>query len=108
MSEIADQVTPTSLVLLNESFAATNEREGAEIAQAIVLALLEAGMKVCFVTHSFELASRFHHQGMDSALFVRAERLADGTRTSSCSRASPCRRATERTCTRASSRWLSL
>lgn len=81
MSEIADRVTPSSQVLFNESFAATNEREGAEIAQAIVLALVEAGMKVFFVTHSFELACRFYRPGMRTALFLRAERRADGERT---------------------------
>ena len=31
MSEIADQITPHCLVLCNESFASTNEREGSEI-----------------------------------------------------------------------------
>jgi hypothetical protein len=32
MSEIADQITPHSILLCNESFASTNEREGSEIA----------------------------------------------------------------------------
>jgi DNA mismatch repair ATPase MutS len=31
MSEIADEIRPRSLLLCNESFASTNEREGAEI-----------------------------------------------------------------------------
>jgi DNA mismatch repair ATPase MutS len=81
MSGIVGRVAPHCLVLFNESFAATNEREGAEIASAIVRALLEAGVKVVFVTHSFELADRFHRQRLDGALFLRAERRADGTRT---------------------------
>lgn len=80
-SEIADHVTRTSLVLFNESFAATNEREGAEIAQAIVRALLELGSKVVFVTHSYELARTFHDRRMPDALFLRAERRPDGERT---------------------------
>ena len=41
MNEIVDVLTPTSLILFNESFAATNEREGSEIARQIVSALLE-------------------------------------------------------------------
>jgi DNA mismatch repair ATPase MutS len=81
MSDIADRVIPGCIVLFNESFSATNEREGAEIASAIIRALLEAGVKVFFVTHSFELAHGLYRQGMDTALFLRAERQPDGRRT---------------------------
>jgi DNA mismatch repair ATPase MutS len=81
MSEIADRITPNCVVLFNESFAATNEREGAEIAGAIVRALLETGIRVFFVTHSFELAHGFYRQGMDTALFLLAGREPDGSRT---------------------------
>ena len=45
MSGIVDALEPDSLVLFNESFAATNEREGSEIARHIVRALLEARVK---------------------------------------------------------------
>jgi hypothetical protein len=34
MSEIIDHVAPRSMILFNESFAATNEREGSEDRQA--------------------------------------------------------------------------
>jgi len=81
MSAIVDQMTSNSIVLLNESFASTNEREGSEIARQIVRALLETGIKVVYVTHLFDLAQGFHLAGMDAALFLRAERLADGRRT---------------------------
>jgi DNA mismatch repair ATPase MutS len=81
MSAIVDQVRPGSLVLLNESFASTNEREGSEIGRQIVGALLEAGIKVGYVTHMFDLASWFHAARSDEALFLRAERLPDGRRT---------------------------
>jgi DNA mismatch repair ATPase MutS len=81
MSEIADRLTPNTVVLLNESFAATNEREGAEIAGAIVRALLDAGVRVFFVTHSFELANGLYGRERETALFLRAERRPDGTRT---------------------------
>jgi DNA mismatch repair ATPase MutS len=46
MSDIADNITSHSLLLFNESFAATNEREGSEIARQIVCALLEKGIKI--------------------------------------------------------------
>ncbi len=51
MSNIVDGITLNSMVLLNESFAATNEREGSEIARQIICALLEKGIKIFFVTH---------------------------------------------------------
>jgi hypothetical protein len=81
MSSIVDDMTPNSIVLLNESFASTNEREGSEIARQIVRALLETGIKVIYVTHLFDLSQRFYLAKMDAALFLRAERLADGRRT---------------------------
>jgi DNA mismatch repair ATPase MutS len=81
MSTIVDHIRPGSLVLFNESFASTNEREGSEIARQIVRALLDAGIKVLYVTHMFDLAQGFYLAKMDAALFLRAERLADGQRT---------------------------
>lgn len=81
MSDIVDNITPNSLVLFNESFAATNEREGSEIARQIVSALLEKRIKVFFVTHLYEFAHGFYVKRMENALFLRAERQADGTRT---------------------------
>jgi len=81
MSEIVDHLTPGSLLLCNESFAATNEREGSEVARQIVRALLEAGVRVFFVTHLFDLAHGFYAQKDGAALFLRAERAADGRRT---------------------------
>lgn len=81
MSDIADHVKPNSLLLLNESFAATNEREGSEIARQIVAALLEKRNKVFFVTHLYSLAHGFHQKGLSNAIFLRAERQDDGART---------------------------
>ncbi len=81
MSEIVGQLTPHSMVLFNESFAATNEREGSEIARQIVSALVEKRIKVCFVTHLSEFARGVYEQKLENALFLRAERQADGRRT---------------------------
>jgi hypothetical protein len=81
MSGIADEIVPNSLVLFNESFAATNEREGSEIAKQIVSALLEKGIKIVYVTHMYEFARGFFDRKREDALFLRAERRADGVRT---------------------------
>jgi DNA mismatch repair ATPase MutS len=81
MSEITDQIKPDCILLCNESFSSTNEREGSEIARPIIRALLESGVKVFLVTHLFELAQGFYNQNTDNFLFLRAERGIDGQRT---------------------------
>ena len=81
MSQIADYITPNSLLLLNESFAATNEREGSEIARQIVCALTERRIKVFFVTHLYEFARRLLEKQPQKVLFLSAERKDDGQRT---------------------------
>lgn len=81
MSAIVDHIVPNSLVLFNESFAATNEREGSEIARQIVAALLEKGIGAFFVTHLYEFARGFFEENSHGVLFLRAERKEDGTRT---------------------------
>ena len=81
MSEIADTIQSTSLLLCNESFASTNEREGSEIGRQVVGAITEAGVKVFYVTHLFDLANGFYREQPESALFLRAERRPDGRRT---------------------------
>lgn len=80
MSVIVDHLVPNSVVLFNESFTATNEREGSEIARQIVTALLERHVKVFFVTHLYQFASNFLDKKAD-VLFLRPERRSDGTRT---------------------------
>lgn len=81
MSDIVDHLSPNALVLFNESFAATNEREGSEIARQIVNALQEKRVKIFYVTHLYELARSFYDRRTENAFFLRADRLADGTRT---------------------------
>ena len=81
MSAIADQITPNSILLCNESFASTNEREGSEIARQVVRAMLARQIKVIFVTHMYDLAHSLHAQQLSTALFLRAERQPDGQRT---------------------------
>jgi len=81
MSRIVDQIQPLGVLLCNESFASTNEREGSEIGQQVIGALNEAGVKVLLVTHLFDLSQRFRREAPDGVLFLRAQRLPDGTRT---------------------------
>ncbi len=81
MSRIAEHIAPNSLMLFNESFAATNEREGSEIGRQVVQALLDSDIRVLFVTHQFEFAEGFRKQRADTTLFLRAPRHPDGQRT---------------------------
>lgn len=80
MSEIVEAITPGALVLFNESFAATNEREGSEISRQVVRALVEHGISVFFVTHQYDFAKSCYDDPPAPALFLRAERMADGSR----------------------------
>lgn len=81
MSGLADFIQPQSMMLCNESFASTNEREGAEIARGIIDAMLECGVTVVYVTHMYSLARELYRRGGDQYRFLRAERRTDGVRT---------------------------
>jgi DNA mismatch repair ATPase MutS len=81
MSAIVDNVTPNSLLLLNESFASTNEREGSEVARQVICALVDAGIKIFFVTHLHKFAQDFFDRRKSETIFLRAGREADGERT---------------------------
>jgi hypothetical protein len=81
MSEIAGQITSHSILLCNESFASTNEREGSEIARQVLRALLDKRIKIFLVTHMYDLAHSLSEQRLDTALFLRAERQQEGRRT---------------------------
>jgi DNA mismatch repair ATPase MutS len=81
MDKIIDILTPNALILFNESFAATNEREGSEIARQIVSALLEKTHKIAFVSHQYAFTHSFYERRLATALFLRADRQPDGRRT---------------------------
>jgi MutS domain V len=82
MSQLLDGVQHGALLLCNESFASTNEREGSEIGRQVVQALLESKVRVFYVTHQYDFAESFHGSSMrGSVLFLVAERGSDGTRT---------------------------
>lgn len=80
MSRIADHVKAGATVMFNESFAATNEREGAEIGRQITQALLDCGVEVFSVTHLYQLSNPFYVKKDPRYVFLRAERLSDGQR----------------------------
>lgn len=81
MDELADALFRDCLLLFNEPFASTNEREGSEICLQVVRALRERNIKVAIVTHLFPLARALDTEWHDKALFLEAERLASGERT---------------------------
>ena len=85
MSRIVDEIGEGSLILLNESFATTTEKEGSVIAYDIIRALNEAGVRILTVTHLLSFARRMYEENMgraDSGIeFLSAERKEDGTRT---------------------------
>ena len=80
LATVVDACAPTSLVLLNESLSSTNEREGAEIARQVVMALADSGVDVWFVTHNHQFAADLHRTAMPRLRFLRAERGGDGER----------------------------
>lgn len=79
LSAIVDSITPASLLLCNESFASTNQREAAAAGGDVIKSLLDVGVRVHLVTHQYELAERLHTE-VGGATFLRAARLDDGTR----------------------------
>jgi MutS domain V len=81
MGAIADAICADGMLLCNESFASTNEREGSHIARTIVRGMLDCGVRVLVVTHFYDLANGFWLDDSDEALFLRADPRPDGTRT---------------------------
>ncbi|TAK68249.1 MAG: DNA mismatch repair protein MutS [Actinomycetota bacterium] len=80
MSDVVATLGRHDVVLCNESFATTDEREGAQLGSDIVRALCDAGHQVVLVTHLYSLARDLLADG-PPALSLRAERDAAGVRT---------------------------
>ncbi|MBF5002212.1 DNA mismatch repair protein, partial [Nocardia sp. BSTN01] len=81
MNAVVDRIGPHGMLLCNEAFASTGERDAGRIAGPLLRALTEAGVKVVFVTHLHDYARTRHADAHPGDLFLRAERRADGTRT---------------------------
>lgn len=85
MSQIVDHLGPASMVLLNESFASTTEKEGSVIAYDVVRALRESGVKVLTVTHLLSFARKVYQEAQEDPAsgveFLSAQRMEGGRRT---------------------------
>jgi len=81
MRTIVERIRPGDLLLANESFAATNEREGSELARQVFRAHLDLGVRVVAVTHLYDLAESLHRTESSRGVFLRAQREEDGERT---------------------------
>ncbi|WP_067570189.1 MutS-related protein [Nocardia acidivorans] len=81
MREVTDRAHGPAILLCNEPFASTNDRDAAAIADPIISALLDSGIKIVLVTHLYEFAHRRRLAAHPADLFLRAQRAADGRRT---------------------------
>ena len=80
LNRVVPYVKPRSLILYNESFASTNEREGSELCYGITRALMESEVEQIHVTHLFTFANRIYEEGWDQSYFLRAVRKDNGER----------------------------
>ncbi|NKY87947.1 MutS-related protein [Nocardia veterana] len=81
MNAMVDRIGPHGLLLCNEAFASTGERDATRITAPLLRALTESGVKVVFVTHLYDYARARHADAHPGDLFLRAERTAEGRRT---------------------------
>lgn len=81
MSGIISQLSSDSLLLLNESFASTTEKEGSQIAYNIIMPLYQKKIEVMMVTHLHEFAKRVYEEQKSGCEFLVAERKENGDRT---------------------------
>ncbi len=85
MSQIVDNLEPGAMVLLNESFASTTEKEGSVAAYDIVKALTEAGVMILTVTHLLSFAQKMYREAEEGDCsdieFLSAQRMEGGRRT---------------------------
>lgn len=85
MNSIINNLGKDSLILLNESFATTTEKEGSSIAYGIIKAFKNSGVKIITVTHLLSFAQSVYEEESSKpdtyTLFLSAERLENGQRT---------------------------
>ena len=78
------RLTPDSLCDLSRGRiveALLAGREDYNLARQVILALLQRGFRLFFVTHLYAFAHGLFERQSSEGLFLRAERLPDGTRT---------------------------
>ncbi|MET3036873.1 hypothetical protein ABXT08_12260 [Chryseobacterium sp. NRRL B-14859] len=81
MNDIVCHLRKGSLVLFNESFAATNEREGSEVATQIITALQLNEIKVFYVTHLYDFVLGLYQKQLPNTEFLQAVRQQEGGKT---------------------------
>jgi hypothetical protein len=89
LDAVAGSIAPGGVLLCNESFSSTNEREASELAHQVVRALTESGVRVFYVTHLNHLAQQLYGVRAPDVLFLRAERRPDGSRSFKLEEAEP-------------------
>ena len=80
MSSMIDEMSAGGMLLMNESFASTTEREGSEIATNVIRGLVDSNVRVVVVTHLYEFAERLCAERPEWATFLRADRGDGGER----------------------------
>ena len=79
MDKIVTAIKPGDMILSNESFSSTNEREGSQIFTQITNALMEENVEIFAVTHMCEYANSF--TGNKNVEYLKAEHTEAGTLT---------------------------
>lgn len=79
MSNIIENIKSGSMVLLNESFNSTNEREGSEICRQITQAFIDSDVEVMSVTHMYIYATAFLNNS--EVQYLCAQRRENAERT---------------------------
>lgn len=78
MDHIIPELKRDSMILFNESFSATNEREGSEICHQITSALIKNNIEVFSVTHMYPYA--IYYKDYTETQYLHAERDDNGVR----------------------------
>lgn len=82
LADLVGRMGPGDLLLLNESFASTDEEGAGALAREVIPPLCEAGVRVVFVTHLGDVArSLADDPRLGAVVALAAERRADGERT---------------------------
>lgn len=81
MNHIINVISKKSMILMNESFSSTTEKEGSLVAESIIQAMFDCGVTVWMVTHLFAFANRMYQKDVEGMRFLSAERKEDGRRT---------------------------
>ncbi len=81
MKYLISMMKPNSMILMNETFSTTAEKDGAQLAEEVIEALKESSIDVFYVTHLYSYAQKMSLKSEKDILCLRAMRQEDGTRT---------------------------